>query len=95
MSSYLKSVREWATPTLKSSAFLSRGVLTPEEFVAAGDELVYKCPTWSWEGGDPKKAKSYLPLDKQVGCHGKLICLVVGFGSPLLTVFALCCKNSQ
>mmetsp|Transcript_2383 Transcript_2383/g.6909 ORF Transcript_2383/g.6909 Transcript_2383/m.6909 type:complete len:351 (-) Transcript_2383:69-1121(-) len=65
MSSYLKSVREWATPTLKSSAFLSRGVLTPEEFVAAGDELVYKCPTWSWEGGDPKKAKSYLPLDKQ------------------------------
>lgn len=67
MSSYLKSVREWATPTLKSSAFLSRGVLTPEEFVAAGDELVYKCPTWSWEGGDPNKAKSYLPLDKQVG----------------------------
>ena len=67
MSSYLKSVREWATPTLKSSAFLSRGVLTPEEFVAAGDELVYKCPTWSWEGGDPTKAKSYLPLDKQVG----------------------------
>ena len=38
----------------------------PEEFVAAGDELVYKCPTWSWEGGDPKKAKSYLPPDKQV-----------------------------
>ena len=66
MTSYLKSVREWATPTLKSSAFLSRGVLTPEEFVAAGDELVYKCPTWSWEGGDPKKAKSYLPPDKQV-----------------------------
>lgn len=70
MTSYLKSVREWATPTLKSSAFLSRGVLTPEEFVAAGDELVYKCPTWSWEGGDPKKAKSYLPPDKQVSFVG-------------------------
>ena len=66
MSSYLKSVREWATPTLKSSAFLSRGVLTPEEFVAAGDELVFKCPTWSWESGDPSKIKSYLPPDKQV-----------------------------
>ena len=31
----------------------------------AGDQLVYRCPTWSWEGGDPSKAKSYLPLDKQ------------------------------
>eukprot|EP00550_Attheya_septentrionalis_P000629 CAMPEP_0198285890 /NCGR_PEP_ID=MMETSP1449-20131203/5132_1 /TAXON_ID=420275 /ORGANISM="Attheya septentrionalis, Strain CCMP2084" /LENGTH=327 /DNA_ID=CAMNT_0043983503 /DNA_START=142 /DNA_END=1125 /DNA_ORIENTATION=+ len=61
----MKRTREWATPTLKSSAFLSRGVLTPEEFVQAGDELVYKCPTWSWEGGDPVKAKSYLPKDKQ------------------------------
>jgi len=40
-------------------------VLTPEEFVKAGDELVFRCPTWSWESGDPKKAKSYLPADKQ------------------------------
>lgn len=61
-----KKVREWATPTLKSSAFLERGVLTPEEFVMAGDELVYKCPTWQWESGDPKKAKNFLPSDKQV-----------------------------
>uniref|UniRef100_A0A6V2J7X3 Uncharacterized protein n=1 Tax=Ditylum brightwellii TaxID=49249 RepID=A0A6V2J7X3_9STRA len=63
--SKLRQAREWAYPTLKSSAFLSRGVLTPDEFVIAGDELVYKCPTWSWEGGDPSKAKSYLPKDKQ------------------------------
>ena len=64
--SNLKSAREWATPTLKSSAFLSRGVLTPEEFVKAGDELVYKCPTWSWEtADDPSKLKKYLPADKQ------------------------------
>jgi ubiquitin-like-conjugating enzyme ATG3 len=62
---YLRSVREWAYPTLKSSAFLERGVLTPEEFVRAGDELVYKCPTWTWESGDPSRAKSYLPRDKQ------------------------------
>mmetsp|Transcript_22415 Transcript_22415/g.27471 ORF Transcript_22415/g.27471 Transcript_22415/m.27471 type:complete len:394 (-) Transcript_22415:283-1464(-) len=60
-----RRAREWATPTLKDSAFLSRGVLTPEEFVNAGDELVYKCPTWSWESGDPKKTKKYLPADKQ------------------------------
>lgn len=61
----LRKAREWATPTLKDSAFLQRGVLTPEEFVKAGDELVYKCPTWSWESGDPKKVKNYLPADKQ------------------------------
>eukprot|EP00555_Chaetoceros_dichaeta_P006367 CAMPEP_0198260296 /NCGR_PEP_ID=MMETSP1447-20131203/9303_1 /TAXON_ID=420782 /ORGANISM="Chaetoceros dichaeta, Strain CCMP1751" /LENGTH=343 /DNA_ID=CAMNT_0043947927 /DNA_START=239 /DNA_END=1270 /DNA_ORIENTATION=- len=61
----LRKAREWATPTLKESAFLVRGVLTPEEFVKAGDELVYKCPTWSWESGDRKKIKNYLPADKQ------------------------------
>jgi ubiquitin-like-conjugating enzyme ATG3 len=62
---YLRKAREYLTPTLKSSAFLDKGVLTPEEFVKAGDELVFRCPTWSWEGGDPSKAKSYLPTDKQ------------------------------
>lgn len=60
-----RRAREWATPTLKDSAFLQRGVLTPEEFVKAGDELVYKCPTWSWESGDEKKRKKHLPADKQ------------------------------
>jgi len=63
--SNLKSAREYLSPTLKSSAFLTRGVLTPSEFVAAGDELVYKCPTWSWEAGDPSKRKGHLPPDKQ------------------------------
>eukprot|EP00586_Coscinodiscus_wailesii_P019396 CAMPEP_0172501608 /NCGR_PEP_ID=MMETSP1066-20121228/151434_1 /TAXON_ID=671091 /ORGANISM="Coscinodiscus wailesii, Strain CCMP2513" /LENGTH=299 /DNA_ID=CAMNT_0013276499 /DNA_START=108 /DNA_END=1007 /DNA_ORIENTATION=+ len=65
MASYLRQAREWATPTLKDSAFLTRGVLTPEEFVRAGDELVYKCPTWSWAGGDSVKLRSHLPKDKQ------------------------------
>jgi hypothetical protein len=32
-------------------------VLTPEEFVAAGDLLVDKCPSWSWEAGDPAKVE--------------------------------------
>ena len=53
----LRTAREWAMPTLKSSAFLKRGVLTPDEFVAAGDELVFKCPTWTWEAGDPARRK--------------------------------------
>lgn len=95
MTSYLKSVREWATPTLKSSAFLSRGVLTPEEFVAAGDELVYKCPTWSWEGGDPKKAKSYLPPDKQVSFVGPFFgsAFVEALSCVLQCYFTILCKR--
>jgi ubiquitin-like-conjugating enzyme ATG3 len=52
-------------PSLGESQFLSAGVLTPAEFVVAGDLLVYKCPAWKWEAGDPKKAVSYLPKDKQ------------------------------
>eukprot|EP00527_Entomoneis_sp_CCMP2396_P009902 CAMPEP_0198138466 /NCGR_PEP_ID=MMETSP1443-20131203/1881_1 /TAXON_ID=186043 /ORGANISM="Entomoneis sp., Strain CCMP2396" /LENGTH=339 /DNA_ID=CAMNT_0043800257 /DNA_START=269 /DNA_END=1285 /DNA_ORIENTATION=+ len=62
---YLRSVREWAYPTRTSSAFLEKGVLTPEEYVQAGDELCFRCPTWSWESGDVSKQKSYLPPDKQ------------------------------
>lgn len=31
----------------------------------AGDYLVHTCPTWSWEAGDPKKARSFLPRAKQ------------------------------
>jgi len=61
----LKTAREWATPTLKSSAFVARGVLTPDEFVIAGDELVYKCPTWTWESGEPSRRKKHLPAEKQ------------------------------
>lgn len=95
MTSYLKSVREWATPTLKSSAFLSRGVLTPEEFVAAGDELVYKCPTWSWEGGDPKKAKSYLPPDKQVSLFVRVVGWFCGYGSFAMHAAMLSCNLVQ
>ncbi|KAJ8614063.1 hypothetical protein CTAYLR_005829 [Chrysophaeum taylorii] len=60
-----KEVRERWWPVLRESAFLARGVLTPEEFVAAGDELVYKCPTWSWSAGDEVRRKRYLPETKQ------------------------------
>jgi len=42
-----------------------RGVLTPAEFVAAGDQLVYRCPTWQWASGDPSRLRPYLPADKQ------------------------------
>jgi ubiquitin-like-conjugating enzyme ATG3 len=61
---------------LTSSKFLTEGVLTPEEFVQAGDLLVYKCPTWSWESGDPAKAVPYLPKDKQFLITRKVPCLM-------------------
>ena len=40
-------------------------VLTPEEFVQAGEYLVKTCPTWAWEGGDAAKAKPFLPAGQQ------------------------------
>lgn len=65
METLLHSVGEALTPVLKESNYLETGRMTPEEFVAAGDYLVYKCPTWSWSTGDPSKLRSFLPADKQ------------------------------
>jgi hypothetical protein len=43
-----KAAAETVMPVLSTSQFKDKGVLTPEEFVEAGDLLVLKCPTWSW-----------------------------------------------
>ncbi|GBG34733.1 Autophagy-related protein 3 [Hondaea fermentalgiana] len=59
------AVGEYVTPVLNESAFEERGVLTPEEFVRAGDQLVRMCPTWQWASGDPSKKRGFLPDDKQ------------------------------
>jgi len=40
-------------------------VLTPAEFVAAGDYLVTTAPTWSWSGGEPSLRRTFLPPQKQ------------------------------
>ena len=60
-----KGAAESVMTTRTTSAFAEKGVVTPEEFVVAGDFLVQQCPTWAWQAGDPKHAKSFLPKDKQ------------------------------
>jgi len=60
-----KSTREYFTPVLTSTAFYEKGMLTPDEFVRAGDHLVRTCPSWHWEGGEKSKERPYLPHDKQ------------------------------
>ncbi|KAK3033258.1 hypothetical protein RJ639_033138 [Escallonia herrerae] len=57
------------------SAFKEKGVLSINEFIVAGDNLVSKCPTWSWELGEPNKRKSYLPMEKQFLITRNVPCL--------------------
>ncbi|KAL5238736.1 hypothetical protein ACI65C_006146 [Semiaphis heraclei] len=63
------------TPVLKESKFKDTGVVTPNEFVIAGDHLVHTCPTWEWACGDECKIKSYLPRDKQYLITRNVPCL--------------------
>ncbi|TPX49238.1 hypothetical protein SeLEV6574_g01589 [Synchytrium endobioticum] len=66
---------EYLNPILKTSRFKETGVLTPEEYVLAGDFLVYKCPTWTWAAGDGAKRREYLPADKQYLITRNVPCL--------------------
>ncbi|EIM19550.1 hypothetical protein WALSEDRAFT_41096 [Wallemia mellicola CBS 633.66] len=59
------AVRDYLAPILRESKFKEHGRITPDEFVAAGDFLTYKFPTWQWTGGDESKRREYLPSDKQ------------------------------
>lgn len=43
-----RSVISYWTPTPTVSQFVEKGTLTPQEFVEAGDQLVFKFPTWKW-----------------------------------------------
>ncbi|RDA88997.1 hypothetical protein CP532_0634 [Ophiocordyceps camponoti-leonardi (nom. inval.)] len=80
---YIKStvntLRDRYTPVTHNSTFRQTGQITPEEFLAAGEYLVYKFPTWSWgDADDESRRVSYLPAGKQflvtrnVPCHRRL-----------------------
>eukprot|EP00928_Gymnodinium_smaydae_P087286 TRINITY_DN71564_c0_g1_i1.p1 TRINITY_DN71564_c0_g1~~TRINITY_DN71564_c0_g1_i1.p1 ORF type:complete len:358 (-),score=67.97 TRINITY_DN71564_c0_g1_i1:94-1083(-) len=60
-----RSVVSTVLPVSGESRFVESGTLTPEEFVEAGDQLIFKFPTWQWAEGDPARSSSYLPKDKQ------------------------------
>ncbi|KAL7916215.1 hypothetical protein GGI35DRAFT_25857 [Trichoderma velutinum] len=77
--STVNTLRDRYTPVTHTSTFRNTGQITPEEFVAAGDYLVYKFPTWSWSDADNESLRaSYLPPGKQflvtrnVPCHRRL-----------------------
>ncbi|KAJ3681840.1 hypothetical protein LUZ60_014413 [Juncus effusus] len=70
-----KSTMESLTGPRTVSAFKEKGVLSVSEFIIAGDNLVSKCPTWSWESGEPGKRKNYLPADKQYLITRNVPCL--------------------
>ncbi|CAK7234462.1 E2-like enzyme [Sporothrix curviconia] len=77
--STVNTLRDRYTPAKHTSTFRKTGEITPEEFVAAGDYLVYKFPTWSWADAEPANRRSAnLPPGKQflvtrnVPCHRRL-----------------------
>ncbi|KAG9142147.1 hypothetical protein Leryth_007586 [Lithospermum erythrorhizon] len=70
-----KGTVERITSPRTVSAFKEKGVLSINDFILAGDNLVSKCPTWSWESGEPNKRKSYLPQDKQFLITRNVPCL--------------------
>ena len=77
--STLSTWRDRLAPVSRTSTFRTSGQITPEEFVLAGDYLVYKFPSWSWsDASSPAQRVSYLPPGKQflvtrgVPCHRRL-----------------------
>ncbi len=75
----LDTLRDRYAPVSHTSTFRNTGQITPEEFILAGDYLVYKFPSWSWsDASSPAKRVSHLPPDKQflvtrgVPCHRRL-----------------------
>ncbi|KAF1986623.1 hypothetical protein K402DRAFT_463536 [Aulographum hederae CBS 113979] len=64
--SALDVIRDKYAPINHNSTFRETGQITPEEFLHAGDYLVYKFPSWSWsDAASPAKRVAHLPPGKQ------------------------------
>ncbi|KAI1813434.1 autophagocytosis associated protein [Poronia punctata] len=64
--SKVNTFRDKYTPVTHTSTFRKNGEITVDEFVAAGDYLVYKFPTWAWADADSEAKRSkHLPPGKQ------------------------------
>jgi len=61
-----KNVAEQVIPTLKNNNFKLTGMLTPDQFVKAGDHLVYMFPLWKWANTNKKDEVSFMPHNKQM-----------------------------
>ncbi len=63
---FIDPLRDRFAPLSHQSTFRATGQITPEEFQAAGDFLVYKFPSWSWaDAATPDRRVSYFPPGKQ------------------------------
>jgi len=67
-------VANYVQNPLSTSKFLEEGVLTPQEFVEAGDLLVLKCPSWVWQSA--KSLQKGLPKEKQFLLTKNVPCLM-------------------
>ena len=64
--SVVDRLRDSYAPLTTTSTFRQTGQITPEEFLQAGDFLVYKFPSWSWaDASTPAQRVSYSPPGKQ------------------------------
>lgn len=70
-----KSSAELFMPIRRESAFIQQGILTPDEFVVAGNHLTQSCPTWKWGTCLDKFLVSHLPKDKQFVTTKNVPCL--------------------
>lgn len=63
---FIDPLRDRFAPLNHNSTFRQTGQITPEEFIKAGDFLVYKFPSWSWaDAATPDKRVNYFPPGKQ------------------------------
>ena len=61
-----KNLVDKVYPVMTNNNFKKTGMLTPNEFVEAGDYLVKKYKNWKWHNISKSKQLSYLPKNKQM-----------------------------